>query len=87
MNHKHIYFRIIVRMIIVFDDVAYSSFLSMFLLNSANIVTKIFVITAKGLKRFTSYIRHQDAAICNMHVRGRILKLGPICDSVIHWIH
>ena len=35
----------------------------MFSLNSANLVTKIFVVTVKGLKPATSCVKDQDANI------------------------
>ena len=50
----------------------------MFSLNSPNSVTKIFVITVKGLKPATSSVRGQDATTVlarHMYVKGRISKL------------
>ena len=56
-------------------------------LNSANSVTKVFVITVKGLEPATSCVRDQDATTVQArHVRGRIFKLTPIHTSVIYQI-
>ena len=52
-------------------------------LNSANSVTKIFVITVKGLKPVTSCVKDQDATtVPARHMRDRILKFSPIHASV-----
>ena len=49
-----------------------------------NSVTKIFVITVKGLEPVTSCVRDQDASNANKtHVRDRIFKLSTIHALVI----
>ena len=55
----------------------------MFSLNSANSVTKLFVITVKGLEPATSCVRDQDAS--KTRVGDRIFKLNLIYASVIIW--
>ena len=58
-------------------------------LNSANSVTKIFVITVKGIEPATSCVRDQDATTApasKMPVKDRIFKLNPIHSSVIYQI-
>ena len=57
----------------------------MFWLNSADSVTKVFVITVKGLKPETSCVRDQDATTAP-HLRDRIFKLSPIHALVIYQI-
>ena len=64
-------------------------------LNSANSVTKIFVITVKGLKLTISCVRDQPCyhSPSKTHVRDKIFKLATIHVSVIcqipwiRWIH
>ena len=61
----------------------------MFSLNSANLVTKIFVITVKGLKPATLCKRpgcSASASASKTHVRDGIFKLSPIHASVIYQI-
>ena len=60
----------------------------MFSLNSEKSVTKICVITVKGLEPSTSCVRDQDATTTTdkTHVRDRIFKLSPIHTLVIYQI-
>ena len=56
-------------------------------MNSLNPVTKIFVITVKGLEPATSCVREQDATtVLARHICERIFKLNPIRASVIYQI-
>ena len=53
-------------------------------LNSLNLVTKIVVITVKGLKPATQQVRDQDATtVPSIHVSDRTFKLSPNHASLI----